>query len=219
MKQRIIFCFCLLLAGQFTFAQKAPAIRMHVLGNYVFDDAIDSYFDVGNYYRGKIMGNFQWGLGLEVMPRSNFGVSINYYRQDTDVPLTYVSNNGGVKRKDFNTGINYILIGGNRYQPIGKKAEAFGGAQAGLAIISIKNPDPGGNGSLTRFAWGLHGGAIVWAAKSIGLRFQLQLQSAVQSIGGGAYFGTSGSGVGLSTNSSVLQFGMGSGLVFKLGGK
>jgi hypothetical protein len=32
------------------------------------------------------------------------------------------------------------------------------------------------------------------------------------------YFGTGGAGAGLSSYSSMLQFGLGGGLVFKLGG-
>ena len=42
--------------------------------------------------------------------------------------------------------------------------------------------------------------------------------SAVQGAGGGLYFGTGGGGVGVSTYSSMYQFGLGGGLTFALGG-
>jgi hypothetical protein len=40
----------------------------------------------------------------------------------------------------------------------------------------------------------------------------------VQGAGGGLYFGTGGAGAGVSTYSSMLQFGLGGGLTFALGG-
>jgi hypothetical protein len=39
--------------------------------------------------------------------------------------------------------------------------------------------------------------------------------SAVQSAGGGLYFGTGGGGAGVSTYSSMYQFGLGGGLAFQ----
>jgi hypothetical protein len=44
------------------------------------------------------------------------------------------------------------------------------------------------------------------------------LQSAVQSMGGGFFIGTGGVSAGVSSFSSLMQFGLGTGLVFKLGG-
>jgi hypothetical protein len=46
---------------------------------------------------------------------------------------------------------------------------------------------------------------------------QAQLLSAVQSVGGGFFFGTGGSGAAVTANSSMYQFELGGGLVFKMG--
>ena len=55
-------------------------------------------------------------------------------------------------------------------------------------------------------------------AIKVAIKLQGQLMSAVQSAGGGLYFGTGGAGAGVSTYSSMYQFGLGGGLVISLGG-
>ena len=45
---------------------------------------------------------------------------------------------------------------------------------------------------------------------------QASLFSATQAFGGGLYFGTGGIGAGLSSYSSMYQFGLEGGLVFRL---
>ena len=47
---------------------------------------------------------------------------------------------------------------------------------------------------------------------------QAGLLSAVQSVGGGVYFGTGGAGAGVSGYSTFYQWNLGGGLVFNLGG-
>jgi hypothetical protein len=100
----------------------------------------------------------------------------------------------------------------------GSKVEGFGGGMLGAAFINVKNPDNGNDNSATKFAWGLRLGANIWASERVGIKLQGQLMSAVQGAGGGLYFGTGGGGVGVSTYSSMLQFGLGGGLTFALGG-
>jgi hypothetical protein len=46
---------------------------------------------------------------------------------------------------------------------------------------------------------------------------QAQLQSAVQAFGGGLFVGTGGVGAGVNSYSTIMQFGLGGGLVFKFG--
>ena len=84
----------------------------------------------------------------------------------------------------------------------------------GVALINSKDPADNRSKSSTNFAWQLRGGAIIWATEKVGVKLQAQLQSAVQSVGGGVYFGTGGAGAGVSTFSTLLQFGLGGGLVF-----
>ena len=66
--------------------------------------------------------------------------------------------------------------------------------------------------------WGVHAGANIWASDKIAIKIQGQLLSAVQAVGGSLYFGTGGAGAGVSTYSSMLQFGIGGGLTYNLKG-
>jgi opacity protein-like surface antigen len=100
----------------------------------------------------------------------------------------------------------------------GSKVEGFGGIMAGAAFINVDNPDNNTGNSATKFAWGLKAGVNIWASEKMAIKLQGQLMSAVQGAGGGLYFGTGGGGAGVSTYSSMLQFGLGGGLSFALGG-
>lgn len=197
-------------------AQQKPEIRFNAFSSYVFRDAVDSYFDAQRYYRGRINGGFMWGANTELMIRNDYGIHLTYLRMDTKAPITYLNNFNNPKFKEFDLGINYIMLGGNRYMEAADNIELYGGVAGGLAIFSIKNPEPGGESSLTKFAWNAELGTNFWVTPSVALKINARLLSPVQAFGGGAYFGTGGNGVGLNTYSSVFQFGLGGGLVFKL---
>lgn len=113
--------------------------------------------------------------------------------------------------------MNYILLGGSNYFKTGGKREPYAGASAGIAIINIKNADAGANDNLTKFAWTIKLGTNIWLTDKVGLKLQADLLSAVQSAGGSFYFGTGGSGAGVSTYSTMYQLGLGGGLTFKMG--
>lgn len=197
----------------------APAmsqgVRINAYGGYVFDDKVDSYYDNTSYYEGTIKGGFQWGAGIEFMAQKNLGIEILYFRSDTKAPMTYYQN--GVKNTNFDLGINYIMLGGTRYfRKPGSMVEGFGGMMIGLDAMNLTNPANGNSANKTKFAWGVRGGANIWASENVGIKLQASLISAVQSVGGGFYFGTGGAGAGLSSYSSIYQWGLGGGLVFKL---
>ena len=85
-------------------------------------------------------------------------------------------------------------------------------------LLMLENPDNDNDNSATKFAWGFRLGANIWASEKMAIKLQGQLISAVQGAGGGLYFGTGGASAGVSTYSSMLQFGLGGGLTFALGG-
>lgn len=213
MKKKISFVVIVMLLAATSFAQN---IRLNAYGLGVFDDNIDSYYDNSSYYNGTIKGGFMWGAGLEFMVRRDYGVELLYLRQDTKAPIEYFNN--GIKFTNFDLAVNYVMIGGTRYFRGNGKVEGFGGMMLGGDFLNVKNPDNGKSTSKTFFAWGLKGGANIWASEKVGIKLQAQLLSAVQSVGGGFYFGTGGVGAGLASYSTMYQFGLGGGLVFKLGG-
>ena len=212
MKSKLLMIMSVLLISVSVFSQN---IRVNGYGGGVFDDKVDSYFDNSNYYNGTIKGGFQWGAGIELLPHSQQGFEILYLRQDTKAPITYYS--GGIKNTNFDLGVNYIMIASNHYfRKAGSKLEGFAGGMIGADIMNLKNPDNGRTSSKTKFAWGLRGGLNIWATPNFGIKLQAQLLSAVQSVGGGFYFGTGGGGTGLSGYSSMYQFGLGGGVVLNI---
>jgi len=207
----------ILLLCCFIPAMSQKTTRLNGYAVYVFDDKFDSYYSGTDYYEGKIKGGLQWGVGLEFMPTPMNGIELIYLNQQTTAPTNYYLN--GVKFTNFDVGLNWAMLGFNRYmRKPGSKVEGFGGAMLGAAFINAENPSNGNDNSATKFAWGLKFGANIWASEKVAIKLQGQLMSAVQSAGGGLYFGTGGAGAGVSTYSSMYQFGLGGGIVFSLGG-
>ena len=106
------------------------------------------------------------------------------------------------------------MVGGTRFAPITDVLSGFGAVDVGLAVLSTKNnPDLS---NVTKFAWGIRAGLQVAPGDIVSIRFQGQLLSPVQAAGGGFYFGTGGSGIGVSTYSSIYQFNLGGSLLFRI---
>jgi len=188
-------------------------IRLNAYTNYVFEDNVNSSYSNTQYYNGQIQDGFQWGAGLEYMATKSYGIELSYLRQDTKIPIEYYRN--GPRKNILDAGINYILLGGARHFSNGGKVEGFAGGSVGTAIISLKNAEENYSDNLTKFAWALHAGGNLWMSEKVGLKLQAQLTSAVQSVGGGFYLGTGGAGVGVNAYSTMMQFALGGGLVFR----
>ena len=191
--------------------------RLNLYGAYTFEDNFDSYYDFGNYYQGQLQDGFQYGLGIELEVHPNSFVELSYLREGTHAPTQYYD--GGVFNKyaNFDVDLNYILLGGTRsFRAPDSDFEGFVGIMAGIGVIGIDNPNNNISDSATKFAWGLKAGVTYWASKNVGIKFQGQMLSITQSVGGGVYFGTGGVSTGVSSYSSLYQFSLGGGLVFDL---
>lgn len=193
----------------------AQNIRLNAFSEYVFEDNIDTYFNPTSYYNGTIEGGFQWGAGAEYLVEDTKGIEIKYLRRGAAGSIEYYDIVS--KTMDFNIGMNYILLGGNNYFKTGGKIEPYAGANIGVAIITFKDVATTNESTKTKFAWSLKIGSNIWLTEKVGIKLQADLLSAVQSVGGSLYFGTSGAGAGVSTYSSMYQWGLGGGLTFKLG--
>ena len=203
----------------FFITASAQHTRLNGYALYVFDDQFDSYYDNNNYYEGKFKGGLQWGAGLEYMPHPSSGIELIYLNQQTTALTTYAIPGSGVKTTNFDVGFNWLMLAGNRYmRKPGSKVEGFGGFMLGAAFINVDNPINNNSSNATKFAWGFRLGANIWASERVPIKLKTQVLSAVQGAGGGLYFGTGGGGVGVSTYSSMYQFGLGGGIAFALGG-
>ena len=200
-----------------TVSAQLAGIRLNGYSAYVFDNSFDTYYTSNQYLRGKIKGGFQWGVGLEFLPHADYGIELVYYRQDTEAPISY-DYGIGVADREVDLGVNYIMAGGVRYMnTTGGKLQPYGGLLLGAAIFSNKNPQGDEESSYAKFAWGARLGANIWVSEKVGLKLQAQLLSAVQGFGGGLYLGTGGAGAGVSSYSTLVQFGLGGGLCVKVG--
>lgn len=196
----------------------AQELRLNTYAGYIFKDQVDSYYSSSSYFNGTIQDGLRWGLGLEYHIPDRGAIEIQYLRQDTSAPTTYLDEGifNQIQNTTFDLGINYIFINGTRYFPVSEQVEPFAGAGIGLGIFGVDNPDNGNSNSATKFSWQVRGGSNFWLAENIALRLQASLVSATQAIGGGLYFGTGGVGGGLSSYSSLLQFGLEGGIVFRI---
>jgi hypothetical protein len=200
----------------------AQELRLNAFSMYVFDDKVDSYYSSTDYFEGKVLGGLQWGGGLELKLDKTKSLELKYLRQDTEAPIYYWDRTAGINGKEeytnFDLATNYILLGGNKYFPLANpKIEPYFGGGLGMCILNLKDPDNGNSDSKVKFAWDLHLGTNIMLSDKVGLKLHASMMSAVQSVGGGFYFGTGGAGAGVSTYSSFLQFGLGGGLTFNLG--
>ena len=208
--KNLLFLSILLLG--FAFASKAQQhadFRLHGYAIGAFSDKVDSYYSSTDYFQGTINGGLQWGAGIEMKPNKMMGIEFLYNRLDTKAPMTYYDV---VKKTGtFDAGINNFMLAVNRYFVSNAKVEGYGGLLAGITGFKI------GTKTATKFGYGFRLGANILATPKVGIKLQAQLMSASQAVGGGFYLGTGGSGAGISSYSSFYQFGLGGGLVFKLG--
>jgi hypothetical protein len=216
-----ILTIIFLLAGTCAFAQSyqqtasGPSLRLHGYTTYAFDDNyVGSSYSSTDYFDGKILGGFQYGGGIEIMPFPTAGVEFTYLRLDSKAPIEYYNN--GVVFTNFDLAQNFILLSFNKYVPVNPRVEPFAGLQLGMDVLNATNPDNGNSTGATKFAWGIKAGANVWASDKVGIKLQAGLLSAVQAVGGGLYFGTGGAGAGVTGFSTYYQFSLGGGLVFKV---
>lgn len=209
--KKFVLAFTLMATSFLGFSQE---VRLNLYSGYVFDDAVDSRYDAYNYYAGTVKGAYQWGASMDFMAANNTSIELSYQRMNTLVPLNYYKV--GPQSTTFNLAMNHMMVGVNRfYKSQGSMAEFYTGAQIGLLAMGWKNPNNYNTGTIEKFAWGLKAGLNIWPAKNIGIKIQGQMQSAVQSIGGGLYMGYGGPSVGLTTASTLYQFGLGGGLIFR----
>lgn len=206
--------FVLLLAPLFMTAQE---IRLNTYGDYVFKDKFDENFVNGGFYQGRIEDGFRWGAGIEYLIQGKTALELQYLRQDTNVPLTYRINRfEDVEFTNLDLAMNYIMFNSTRYFPVNPQIEPFVGGGLGLGIFSAESAEFSGD-SETKFAWQIRGGANLWLSDSVGFRVQATLLSVVEAVGGGIYIGSGGIGTNISTYSTIYQFALGGGIVFKIG--
>lgn len=197
-----------ILIGSLATVTAQRTIRLNVFGGYTFQDKFDVSGTYGgyNYNNAGIQEGAHYGGGLEFEVRPNKALEIFYQNQAAQ---GFVATGNETFTTDVS--VNYAMIGGLGYAPFSDKVHGYGGFNIGAAWF---NSD---YGNATKFAWGGKLGLKINASEKVGIKLGAQLLSPVQSAGGGIYFGTGGAGAGVSTYSTMYQFGFTGGLCFTLG--
>jgi hypothetical protein len=181
-----------------TAAWAQPTITLMTFESYTFADKFDT-----EYGSGKIQDGFQWGGGLEFGLSDVAAVELIYQRLDTDAYYDGYSLSG-TNRLSGQVGINYIMLGGTRYAPLNDRIAGFGTVNMGVGWMETSETLD--SGTPTKFSIGGRLGVRITASEKVSLRLHTQLFSPVQWAGGGFYFGSGGSGAGVSTGSTIWQF-------------
>ncbi len=216
-KYLLPLCFMLLLITKTHAGEK----RINLYGGYVFDDKFNSYYDAYHYFNGKINGGLQFGAGLEFFIPDFNGFELLYIGQQTKAPTYYYPDGYTAEaKKDIDLSFNYALAGFNRF--FGKengKWEGYGGFMLGALFVSATDPDSNITRNDTKFSWGMRLGSNVWMSDNFGIKLQTMLLATTQTTGGYIYFGSGSYGTGSTTPSSMLQFSVSCGIVYRLARK
>ncbi|NJN42890.1 MAG: hypothetical protein HC811_12335 [Flammeovirgaceae bacterium] len=177
-----------------------PTVTLLTFESYTFDESFNT-----DYGKAKVKGAFQWGGGFEFGVDDYMAIELIYQRQDADIIYNELGS-----QYTGTAGINYIMLGGTRYQPLNDMISGFGTLDVGAMWTE---PDASlQSESVTKFSVGGRLGLRITASEKVSLRLHAQLFSPVQ--WGGLYFGTGGAGV--STGSSIFQFNLGGSVNFRL---
>lgn len=177
----------------------------------------------GYQFLGKTSVYYQNSSGdIDIKDSEVFGFSINipaaygaevelfYSRQDSR--LDFKGGAFGTGETLFDMSVEYFQIGVLRGVQQGNLLP-FGVFTVGATNF---NPKEDGLSSEWRFSLTVGLGAKVYLSEKIGIRLQGNLLMPVQWAGGSVYFGTGGSGVGVSAGSTMLQIDVRGGLIILL---
>lgn len=184
----------------------AQNIRLNVFTGYTYQDAfpISGTYYGYTYSEAVVKDGQHIGGSIEFDIRPNKAIELLYQNQKTE---GYISGSGISDFGPYDVNIHYIMLGGLGRLPFSKAVSGYGGFNLGCAWMT-------GDNEATKFAWGGKLGLQINLSESVGIKAGAQLLSPVQGVGGGFYFGTGGASAGVSTYSSVYQFGFTGGLVF-----
>lgn len=187
----------------------AQVLRLNLYGGYTFRDR----FPLGGTYQGftwregAINESAHFGGGLEYEFRPNKAIEVYYQMQPT---TGYIETSLGRFTTDVTA--NYLMLGGLGYAPFNDKLKGFGGLLVGAGWASSDA------GSSTKFAWGGRLGLMISPSERVGIKLGAQVLSPIQGASGGLYLGAGTGGVstgaGISTYSSIYQFGFFGALTF-----
>jgi len=195
-----------LILMAFALTSIAQTVELTPLAGYTFRSTV--HITNGE---ARINDGFTYGGALTIAPSQYNAIEISYYRYETEA-TAYSSYNGFVDvSKDV--AVNYLLIGGQRLFPVNDKVTPFTGFNIGAGWLGSKDDS---FSTITKFSMGFDAGVKIMVSEKVGIRLQTNFIFPITSAGGSLYWGSGGSGVGLTGYIPIWSFGFNGGLIFKI---
>lgn len=206
------FNFALLAAVMFSLLSSSAGwaqqhrFEITPFAGYQFLGSTDVYYQNG-YGDIDIKDSEIFGFSINVPTAYGAELELFYSRQDSR--LDFKGGAFGTGETLFDMSVEYFQIGALRGIQQGNLLP-FGVVTLGAANF---NPKETGLSSEWRFAFTFGLGAKAYLSERIGIRLQGTLLMPVQWAGGSVYFGTGGSGVGVSAGTTLIQIDVRGGLI------
>ena len=211
----ILVSILILLFTSGVYAQK---LEITPFGGYFFAGKLTVANGDLNFKNG---GNYGVVIGLNIQPQ--LGIEFTYNRLDTRLVLKEWRT--GVSTDLFDMSINYFHLGAVYEATKIEGGIVFTTFSLGATLFSpgvttMEDPDdPTIIYNIEddwRFSIGLGAGIKKYISDKIGLRLQIRMLMPIFWASGGLYFGTGGSGLGISAGTALFQGDATIGLIFRL---
>ena len=213
MKRLVPLTLILLLCFSITpaFAQ----IELTPFGGYVFQDRFNTIYGYAYVHDAAL-----YGVDLGIPVKSGAELELSYERQDSHL---FTDNYSAPQFANSNipVAINYILIGGVYGKNLGDgPIQPYGGVAMGTVYVAGKSTSTEHYDSEWLFDVRMKLGVKFFPNDgSVGIRLQSQLNVPMQFAGSGIGCGTvAGCGVYVDSYTTITQFGLSGGIIFKIGG-
>ena len=198
--QRVVFCF----VCSITFSSAGLGqIEIHAFGGGNFGDR----FNV-NGGQARVRGSALFGASIWYETISGLGVEVEYMRQSTTGEVT----SSFLIDSDIPMNFNYVLGGGHWVYTPNESVRTNLGIKFGATGFY---PDTDRYNNVWKFTAAFNAGMRYYITERIGLRAQLHLLMPIQFGAGTFWAGNGGSGVGVSTFTTILQFGGVAGIFYR----
>lgn len=186
-------------------------VELTPFGGYLLGGSI-------NFYEGKIkiQDNASYGGMLAVEVAKGQFIELSYTRMDTKADWRpYYSYDIDFPAKTVDVGVNYLQIGSLNEIPVNNDAiKPYGTATLGTTWFHPKSEN---TSDKWLFSVTLGAGIKYFFSDRIGIRIQAAMLLPLIYNGTYFYFGTGGSGVGVSSSGAIVQGNFTGGLIFVLG--
>ena len=185
----------------------AKPFQVGAYASWVFGGKTSTYEGDLNMVNSGALG---FTASMEVKPQTH--IEFFYHRQDTRLDLERKPQGG--KETLFDMSVEYYQ-GGVIQESQAGKVRPYGAFTLGAVRFNPKTPEYNDE---WEFAITFGGGVKVLSDKgNFGLRLHARLLLPILWGGGSFYFGSGGSGVGISAGSSIAQFDLGAGVFLAFG--